>query len=51
MNSGDWVENLTALEYNDGKWEIFNYDKNYFDMIYSKENNEEQDIVSKILAS
>ena len=25
LNSGDWVENLTALEYNAGKWEIYNY--------------------------
>lgn len=22
MNSGDWIENLTALEYNNGKWNI-----------------------------
>lgn len=22
LNSGDWVENLTALEYNKGKWEL-----------------------------
>jgi UDP-2,3-diacylglucosamine pyrophosphatase LpxH len=51
MNSGDWIENLTALEYNKGVWEIFNYDKNYLDLIYPKEQIEEQDIVSKILAS
>lgn len=25
MNSGDWIENLTALEYTDGKWTIYNY--------------------------
>ena len=25
LNSGDWVENLTALEYNKGAWEIFRY--------------------------
>nr|WP_294791817.1 UDP-2,3-diacylglucosamine diphosphatase [uncultured Mucilaginibacter sp.] len=25
LNSGDWVENLTALEYNKGEWEIFKY--------------------------
>jgi UDP-2,3-diacylglucosamine pyrophosphatase LpxH len=25
LNSGDWVENLTALEYNKGSWEIFKY--------------------------
>jgi UDP-2,3-diacylglucosamine pyrophosphatase LpxH len=51
LNSGDWVENLTALEYDNGKWEIFNYDKNYLDLIYPKDNFEQEDIVSKILAS
>lgn len=25
MNSGDWIENLTALEYNDSKWSIYRY--------------------------
>ncbi len=25
MNSGDWIENLTALEYNDNKWSIYKY--------------------------
>jgi UDP-2,3-diacylglucosamine pyrophosphatase LpxH len=25
LNSGDWIENLTALEYADGKWSIFKY--------------------------
>jgi len=25
MNSGDWIENLTALEYTDGAWSIYNY--------------------------
>jgi UDP-2,3-diacylglucosamine pyrophosphatase LpxH len=25
LNSGDWVENLTALEYNNGKWGIYRY--------------------------
>jgi UDP-2,3-diacylglucosamine pyrophosphatase LpxH len=27
MNSGDWVENLSALEYFDNKWKIFEYDE------------------------
>lgn len=27
MNSGDWVENLTALEYNHGSWNIYKYDE------------------------
>ena len=25
MNSGDWVENLTALEYDEGKWNLYKY--------------------------
>ncbi|MGS0748946.1 UDP-2,3-diacylglucosamine diphosphatase [Halpernia sp. GG3] len=28
LNSGDWVENLSALEYNNGEWEIFYYEEN-----------------------
>jgi UDP-2,3-diacylglucosamine pyrophosphatase LpxH len=31
MNSGDWVENLTALEYNNGAWTIYTYDKLEFE--------------------
>jgi UDP-2,3-diacylglucosamine pyrophosphatase LpxH len=27
LNSGDWVENLTALEYNRNEWTIFKYNK------------------------
>jgi UDP-2,3-diacylglucosamine pyrophosphatase LpxH len=27
MNSGDWIENLTALEYHDGEWSIFKYNE------------------------
>jgi UDP-2,3-diacylglucosamine pyrophosphatase LpxH len=30
MNSGDWIENLTALEYNHNEWEIFHYDEKAF---------------------
>lgn len=30
MNSGDWVENLTALEYNDGKWSIYKYQEDAY---------------------
>ncbi len=30
MNSGDWIENLTALEYNNNEWEIFHYDERAF---------------------
>ena len=26
LNSGDWVENLTALEYNKKRWKLYNYE-------------------------
>jgi hypothetical protein len=27
LNSGDWVENLTALEYSNQEWKLFDYQK------------------------
>ena len=27
LNSGDWIENLTSLEYHDGKWTIYKYNE------------------------
>ena len=29
LNSGDWIENLTALEYHNGEWKIFNYHRDF----------------------
>ncbi|OJJ18357.1 UDP-2,3-diacylglucosamine hydrolase [marine bacterium AO1-C] len=26
LNSGDWIENLTSLEYNEGAWRLYQYD-------------------------
>ena len=30
LNSGDWIENLTALEYHKGKWKLYHYSKDAF---------------------
>ncbi|HPG10654.1 MAG TPA: UDP-2,3-diacylglucosamine diphosphatase [Chitinophagaceae bacterium] len=30
LNSGDWVENLTSLEYNNDQWRIYHYDEKEF---------------------
>ena len=30
LNSGDWIENLTALEYNNNDWTIYQYDSKQF---------------------
>ncbi len=27
LNSGDWIENLTALEYNEGAWSIYHFNE------------------------
>lgn len=58
LNSGDWVENLTALEYNEGKWEIYKYHNDPKAQKYKlpkrfkdNKNNEEifSDLVSQFL--
>jgi UDP-2,3-diacylglucosamine pyrophosphatase LpxH len=30
LNSGDWMENLTSLEYNEGKWSLYQYTEEAF---------------------
>jgi UDP-2,3-diacylglucosamine pyrophosphatase LpxH len=39
LNSGDWVESLSALEYHQGNWNIFKYNPEDF----KKENEEDDD--------
>ncbi len=39
LNSGDWIENLTALEYNNKNWELIHYEK--YDV------DEEDDLLSE----
>jgi UDP-2,3-diacylglucosamine pyrophosphatase LpxH len=29
LNSGDWVENLTSLEYHNGEWALYRYDEKH----------------------
>lgn len=42
MNSGDWIENLTSLEYHEGKWKIYQYEEKEIQEIsldaFKKEN-------------
>jgi UDP-2,3-diacylglucosamine pyrophosphatase LpxH len=38
LNSGDWVENLTALEYDLGKWTIYQYNEADFNLINNNSN-------------
>ncbi len=41
LNSGDWVESLTALEYKKGKWTLYDYFKDQKIKKESKENLQE----------
>ncbi|MGG9961816.1 UDP-2,3-diacylglucosamine diphosphatase [Ferruginibacter sp. SUN106] len=40
LNSGDWIENLTALEYIDGEWKIYKFDE--ADIMHMNEHDEEE---------
>ncbi|MFN5705001.1 MAG: UDP-2,3-diacylglucosamine diphosphatase [bacterium] len=41
LNSGDWIENLSALEYNNGEWSIFDFRKQ---VVPVDTEEEEQDL-------
>ena len=42
LNSGDWIENLTALEYAEGEWKIYRYDENEMQQWIEHSNEEEE---------
>lgn len=57
LNSGDWIENLTALEYSCGEWTLFQYkeedfidfDIKYPDLPDSVELNIDESTLNKVL--
>ncbi len=54
LNSGDWVENLTALEYNGGAWSIYRYQEDRKAMsikLKSSKNNLDNDEIFKDLVN
>ncbi len=48
LNSGDWVENLSALEYHDGEWSIYKYDPKNFADKHLEEDLELENLASKL---
>lgn len=50
LNSGDWVENLTALEYNHKEWQIYQYQKSEFLDQENSEIDPPNDILTKIMS-
>jgi UDP-2,3-diacylglucosamine pyrophosphatase LpxH len=53
LNSGDWVENLTALEYNENSWRIYRYseDKHAQSIRLPKRLNLDNDLIFKDLVN
>lgn len=39
LNSGDWIENLTALEYHDSRWKIYDYENDYLEGSLSEQED------------
>ncbi len=44
LNSGDWIENLTALEYHNKEWKLFTYTTDYVVQQEDEEENEKLNI-------
>ena len=50
LNSGDWIENLSALEYQNGKWTLFYYEE-HKENFFKNEDEEIQDLTLTELIS
>ena len=49
LNSGDWIENMTALEYNEGSWSVYHYQDDLLAQSIDKENVGNQDLVENYM--
>ena len=47
LNSGDWIENLTSLEYINGDWNIYAYDPKEFEKIIIKKHKPILNVISE----
>lgn len=46
LNSGDWIEHLTALEYSYSKWSIYRYDAAHFDAVAEHDAQAEVNVIT-----
>ncbi len=47
LNSGDWVENLTALEYSHNAWNIYTYNPHEFENIKIRKPKHELNVITE----
>ncbi len=50
LNSGDWVENFTALEYQFKRWKIYNYNEDKLRAFYADEDVKDMEMKDLIAA-
>ena len=54
LNSGDWVENLTSLEYNNRRWKLYKYEEHTEreeEDLFEMENFISQQLIASIIYS
>ncbi|WP_405399519.1 UDP-2,3-diacylglucosamine diphosphatase [Maribacter sp. Asnod2-G09] len=47
LNSGDWIENLTALEYHKGMWKLYSYLEDQLTIDHQEDSKEETFVLEK----
>ena len=50
LNSGDWVENFTALEYQFKRWKVYNYNNDKLSPFFADEELKDMDVKDLIAA-
>ena len=51
LNSGDWVENLTALEYNNKTWKLFSYKTRERVMKLDRTENVDSEVMPEVISA
>ena len=49
LNSGDWIENLSALEFNDGQWELVFYEDIELDQSLNRSVDPSKSTISSVM--
>ncbi|WP_276168761.1 UDP-2,3-diacylglucosamine diphosphatase [Zobellia alginiliquefaciens] len=47
LNSGDWIENLTSLEYVKGEWKLYSYEDDMYIQAYNSDSNDHVEMLEK----
>ena len=54
LNSGDWVENLTSLEYNKKRWKLYQYDESTYhddENLFEMEDQISKQLIASIMGN